>query len=616
MEMSVIINQSPDSMESQILNGKKRIQEEKNQTSSKKQQLSSPSSFIGRSFPPPAIPSPFPTGGNYSTPNPSLPPSSPSNYSTLSKFPPPASIKNLSSEANHSVSSLPKPTQDQSRHQLFNQIWIWEQLIQREQSLLERFKSLSNLSSEKEGNALELESKLQQTQQEVRSFFEHKMKVLMPLISEPLESCSTPQPQSSYPPPLIPSNHQQQSSKLPAVVQKASSVQQSVPYIDIKSQSGMTPSLVISQHPSDVIIANRYIVPAPSVVVSIPKGYSGSVSFNGIQPVTLVLSASLLYHLSGKEVSKTMDGKQDILQGVKRISVDLNTMTAHSNSSHLTSVITFSKLKILEVSSKHKHQPFSIVFSIEEYIQGSKRIISTTRSSLFQVLSRPTSTHYGSPSPNATLTSSQNFQSGASKKPSLSPDSNNNNVKKDERSLINENDGNSSQDLKIQLEDNSNMILQDITELLTLPQKEAASKLGISESMLCKRFKESTRRKWPYRYLRKLEKVIKMLHLQEKEGGTSKEDREKLDRLEKEKEECLRPVKIRITANDRIASLNYNSSTNSSTSPRVEKEEKSANSGIPLEESSNDDDEDEMEGRDEDHFVLQTLEMLKTQRPC
>jgi hypothetical protein len=41
----------------------------------------------------------------------------------------------------------------------------------------------------------------------------------------------------------------------------------------------------------------------------------------------------------------------------------------------------------------------------------------------------------------------------------------------------------------------------DITELLTLPQKEAASKLGISESMLCKRFKESTRRKWPYRYV-------------------------------------------------------------------------------------------------------------------
>ena len=42
----------------------------------------------------------------------------------------------------------------------------------------------------------------------------------------------------------------------------------------------------------------------------------------------------------------------------------------------------------------------------------------------------------------------------------------------------------------------------DITDLLTLPQKEAAKKLGISESMLCKRFKECTRRKWPYRYVR------------------------------------------------------------------------------------------------------------------
>jgi hypothetical protein len=44
-------------------------------------------------------------------------------------------------------------------------------------------------------------------------------------------------------------------------------------------------------------------------------------------------------------------------------------------------------------------------------------------------------------------------------------------------------------------------IFVDITDLLALPQKEAATKLGISESMLCKRFKECTRRKWPYRYV-------------------------------------------------------------------------------------------------------------------
>ena len=41
----------------------------------------------------------------------------------------------------------------------------------------------------------------------------------------------------------------------------------------------------------------------------------------------------------------------------------------------------------------------------------------------------------------------------------------------------------------------------DITDLLILPQKEAAKRLGISESMLCKRFKECTKRKWPYRYV-------------------------------------------------------------------------------------------------------------------
>ncbi len=44
--------------------------------------------------------------------------------------------------------------------------------------------------------------------------------------------------------------------------------------------------------------------------------------------------------------------------------------------------------------------------------------------------------------------------------------------------------------------------------MLKLPQKTAAAVLGISESMLCKRFKEFTRRKWPYRQMQKLNATI------------------------------------------------------------------------------------------------------------
>ena len=51
-------------------------------------------------------------------------------------------------------------------------------------------------------------------------------------------------------------------------------------------------------------------------------------------------------------------------------------------------------------------------------------------------------------------------------------------------------------------------LLTDITHLLTLPQKIAAAKLGINETILCKRFRQATNRKWPYRYLSKLEREI------------------------------------------------------------------------------------------------------------
>lgn len=48
-----------------------------------------------------------------------------------------------------------------------------------------------------------------------------------------------------------------------------------------------------------------------------------------------------------------------------------------------------------------------------------------------------------------------------------------------------------------------------------LPQKQAANKLGISESMLCKRFKECTKRKWPYRYVSRIMRAFLTIPAQE-----------------------------------------------------------------------------------------------------
>jgi len=90
-------------------------------------------------------------------------------------------------------------------------------------------------------------------------------------------------------------------------------------------------------------------------------------------------------------------------------------------------------------------------------------------------------------------------------------------------------------------------VLTDITHLLTLPQKEAAKILGISESMLCKRFKEQTQRKWPYRYLRKVERQIS---LKQKSKKLSLEDIKKLEVLANEREKCLSSVQIRLRPNN------------------------------------------------------------------
>lgn len=51
----------------------------------------------------------------------------------------------------------------------------------------------------------------------------------------------------------------------------------------------------------------------------------------------------------------------------------------------------------------------------------------------------------------------------------------------------------------------------DMREYLHLPQKEVASMLGIPSSTLHKRWKKSTDKKWPYRFISKLQIKIKTL---------------------------------------------------------------------------------------------------------
>lgn len=130
----------------------------------------------------------------------------------------------------------------------------------------------------------------------------------------------------------------------------------------------------------------------------------------------------------------------------------------------------------------------------------------------------------------------------------------------------------------------------DITNLLPLPQKEAATILGISESMLCKRFKESTKRKWPFRFLKKIEKTIKSLEQSRRQGTISQQDQLKLDDLLTKKSECLSPVRIRITNLDRM-------SLSRSPSPRFESS-------------------DDIGSESDDELAAEALEMLRSLSPA
>eukprot|EP01127_Copromyxa_protea_P009616 TRINITY_DN2280_c0_g1_i1.p1 TRINITY_DN2280_c0_g1~~TRINITY_DN2280_c0_g1_i1.p1 ORF type:complete len:471 (+),score=76.96 TRINITY_DN2280_c0_g1_i1:168-1415(+) len=267
-------------------------------------------------------------------------------------------------------------------------------------------------------------------------------------------------------------------------------------------------ALNLEEQPLGSVVANKYL---DQVVVSVDDKLLILARDGKLQ-----VRASLCIATTDAAIDRTLDNRQEILQG------------------QLVAVVgsdgraVFNRLKIMEVSSKHSHQSFAIQLQLEEIkkmFPGSveEKVVSygnPIRSSPLQVISRMNKRKRSSSA------SSLSSSGGCNKK-------------------------------RVRTESDPSFV--DITSLLVLPQKEAATRLGISESMLCKRFKECTRRKWPYRYLRKIEKMMNVLMLNKKADNLSSEDAEKIEKLKAEREECLTPVKIRITG-DSLPALRDNGS--------------------------------------------------------
>jgi len=342
-------------------------------------------------------------------------------------------------------------------------------------------------------------------------------------------------------------------------------------------------SMQIAQQPSETAVANRYLLPAPQLYIT-----PNTITQNSNS--TFVVSVKLAYHgESETELESTFDGKQDVLQGIKRVTVDSDNQ------------VTFTKLKVMDVSSKHKHQPFCLVFTLEEYqTDGKKTVQCTVKTAPFHVQSRPSKRKStGSLPPAKRFMSDVQQQDSFTRRdttvslpniPTIQSES------ESRKALV------CSAGARDNTSDQCNYI--DITDLLVLPQKEAARQLGISESMLCKRFKECTRRKWPYRYLRKIEKVITMLEAQKADGAEmTPEDEEKLASLSEQREECLKPVRIRITSYDKMTA-NASRPLLLTTAPPNH----SATSSPSVEE---DEETDEDETLVDDSDAVETLQTLK-----
>jgi len=320
-----------------------------------------------------------------------------------------------------------------------------------------------------------------------------------------------------------------------------------------------TVPLVIEEQPSGNVVANKYL--EPPLVVKVEDGLMLLAREGKLQ-----VSANLCVTLSDEIISRTIDNKQDILQGHTVLPVSAE------------GYVTFNKLKIMEVSSKHHHQSFSIHLQLQQIHKGLNGAVEVV------------------PLGESVKSAPLHVQSRINKR--KRPCSFHVRPKKRARG-----------------ESDCNYV--DITSLLVLPQKEAATRLGISESMLCKRFKECTRRKWPYRYLRKIDKMIRVLTLNKKGESIPREDQEKIQRLKREREECLHPVKIRITGHDKTPSRRgavHHDADESIKMSDTDSEMSSNSSPYEEEEVVEDEDDDEeevVEDEDEIAQVVSTLNLLK-----
>lgn len=80
----------------------------------------------------------------------------------------------------------------------------------------------------------------------------------------------------------------------------------------------------------------------------------------------------------------------------------------------------------------------------------------------------------------------------------------------------------------------------DITHLLSLPQREAAERLGIQHVTFLRRFRKATGgRRWPFRRLRGIEGKINKLF-----DSAGPRDQSEIEKLERERRELLSPVSI------------------------------------------------------------------------
>lgn len=91
----------------------------------------------------------------------------------------------------------------------------------------------------------------------------------------------------------------------------------------------------------------------------------------------------------------------------------------------------------------------------------------------------------------------------------------------------------------------SDVKVVDVTHLLGLPQKDAALILGVSESMLCKRFKEVAKIKWPHRRVKMFDKKIGNLTQRLLLTGSPQNDA--MEMFSAERRRLLQPVRIRLT---------------------------------------------------------------------